>query len=91
MNESSAEYSEFLHDNGYVKDGINKKFKFFSFSKLKFFPKKRDREGFYNVKKIQFVFTSSMDESLKHLILGGFSSQKIKLMLNGQQCVFYYS
>jgi CRISPR-associated endoribonuclease Cas6 len=88
MNESSAEYSEFLHDNGYVKDGINKKFKLFSFSKLKFFPKKRDREGFYNVKKIQFVFTSSMDESLKHLILGGFSSQKIKLMLNGQKCVF---
>ena len=88
MNESSSEYSKFLHDNGYVKDGINKKFKFFSFSKLKFFPKKRDREGFYNVKKIQFVFTSFMDESLKHLILGGFSSQKIKLMLNGQKCVF---
>jgi len=40
------------------------------------------------VKKIQFVFTSFMDESLKHLILGGFSSQKIKLMLNGQKCVF---
>jgi len=88
MHESSAEYSDFLHDNGYVKDGINKKFKFFSFSKLKFFPKKRDREGFYNVKKIQFVFTSSMDESLKHLVLGIFSNQKIKLMLNGQKCIF---
>lgn len=88
MNESSAEYSKFLHDNGYIRDGINKKFKFFTFSKLKFFPKKRDREGFYDVKKIQFVFTSSVDESLKHLILGIFSNQKIKLMLNGQKCIF---
>jgi len=88
MNESSSEYSEFLHDNGYIKDGINKKFKFFSFSKLKFFPKKRDREGFCDVKKIQFVFTSFMDESLKHLILGVFSSQKIKLMLNRQEYIF---
>jgi len=88
MNESSTEYSKFLHDNGYLRDGINKKFKFFTFSKLKFFPNKRSRAGFDKVKKIQFVFATSIDESLKHLILGIFSNQKIKLILKGEQCIF---
>ena len=88
INESSTEYSKFLHDNGYLRDGINKKFKFFTFSKLKFFPNRRDRAGFDNVKKIQFVFATSIDESLKHLILGIFSNQEIKLILNGKKCIF---
>ena len=88
INESSAEYSKFLHDNGYIKDGINKKFKFFTFSKLKFFPKRREKKGFYNVKKIQFIFSSFMDKSLKHLILGIFSNQRIKLNLGGKECCF---
>jgi len=88
INESSTEYSKFLHDNGYLRDGINKKFKFFTFSKLKFYPNKRDRTGFGNVKKIQFLFATSIDESLKHLILGIFSNQKIKLILNGGKCIF---
>lgn len=88
INESSTEYSNFLHDNGYLREGINKKFKFFTFSKLKFFPNQRNRVGFYNVKKIQFVFATSTNESLKHLILGTFSNQKIKLVLNGEQSIF---
>lgn len=88
MNESSVEYSTFLHNDGYIRDGINKKFKFFTFSKLKFFPNKRSKDGFHDVKKIQFTFTSSVDESLKHLVLGIFSNQKIKLMLNGQVSIF---
>jgi CRISPR-associated endoribonuclease Cas6 len=88
INESSTEYSKFLHDDGYLTEGINKKFKFFTFSKLKFSPNKRNRAGFDGVKKIQLLFTTSIDENLKHLILGVFSNRKIKLMLNGESCIF---
>ncbi|VEN72988.1 CRISPR-associated endoribonuclease Cas6 [Candidatus Desulfarcum epimagneticum] len=88
INESSFEYSSFLHDRGYIRDGINKKFKFFTFSKLKFFPTQRSEDGFHNVKKIQFVFASSVNESLKHLVLGIFSNQRIKFSLNGQKSIF---
>ncbi len=88
INKSSYGYSKFLHDNGYIKNGINKNFKLFTFSKFKFFPHNRDKNGFHNVKKIQFIFSSPIDKNIKHLILGIFSNRTIKLTLNNKEYVF---
>ncbi len=88
MNESSADYSRFLHDKGYVKDGIDKLFKLFTFSKLKFTPAKRTSDGFSGVTKIQFVFSTIMEESMKHVILGIFSNKQMMLNVNGHPAVF---
>ena len=88
IRESSSDYSQFLHEKGYVKDGIDKLFKFFTFSKLKFTPKKRVRNGFQGVKKIEFVFSTIMEKNIRHLILGMFSNGKIRLYLQGQNILF---
>ncbi|CCK79128.1 CRISPR-associated protein, Cas6 family [Desulfobacula toluolica Tol2] len=88
IQESSANYSSFLHDKGYVKDGINKLFKLFTFSKLNFSPKNNGNGGFYKVSKIQFVFSTIMEKSMRHLILGIFSNQKMMLNLSGQRHFF---
>ncbi len=88
IRESSSDYSQFLHGKGYVKDGIDKLFKFFTFSKLRFTPKKRVKNGFQAVKEIEFVFSTIMEKSMKHLILGIFSNRKMRLYLNGQNLIF---
>ena len=91
IQESSAGYSEFLHDKGYVKEGINKLFKLFTFSKLNFIPKNQGPGGFRDVMGIQFVFSTIMEKSMKHLILGIFSNKKIILHLDGRNHVFEIS
>ena len=88
IRESSSDYSQFLHGKGYVKDGIDKLFKFFTFSKLRFVPKKRVKKGFQEVKKIEFVFSTIMEKSMRHLILGIFSNRKMRLTLEGQNIIF---
>jgi CRISPR-associated endoribonuclease Cas6 len=88
MNESSADYSRFLHDKGYVKDGIDKLFKLFTFSKLTFTPAKRTSDGFSGVTRIQFVFSTIMEESMKHVVLGIFSNKQMMLNVNGHPAVF---
>ena len=88
IRESSEAYSEFLHDKGYVKDGINKLFKLFTFSKLNFLPQKRGSEGFHSVREIQFIFSTIIEKSMEHLILGIFSDKTMRLNLNGQNHFF---
>lgn len=84
IRESSSEYSKFLHEQGYVKDGINRVFKFFTFSKLKFSPKLCGKTGFENVRQIEFIFSTIVEESLGHMILGIFSDRKMHLRINGK-------
>ena len=91
IEESSRAYSEFLHDKGYVKDGIDKLFKLFTFSKLNFIPKNQGAGGFHGVTGIEFVFSTIMEKSMKHLILGIFSDKKMMLRLNGQSLYFEIS
>ncbi len=64
MEKSSASYSAFLHDQGYVKEGIDKIFKLFTFSKLRFYLKKQGKGGFYGVKEIQFVFSTILMKNI---------------------------
>jgi len=84
IRESSSEYSTFLHEQGYVKDGIDRVFKFFTFSKLKFSPKLVGKTGFENVRQIEFVFSTIVEESLRHMILGIFSGRQMHLRINGR-------
>ena len=91
IQESSAAYSGFLHDKGYVKEGINKLFKLFTFSKLNFSPKNQGPGGFRDVTGIQFVFSTIMEKSMKHLILGIFSNKKLMLHLDGRDHIFEIS
>lgn len=85
---SSADYSQFLHDKGYVKDGIDKLFKLFTFSRLGFTPVKRTSKGFFGVTKIRFVFSTIMEESMKHVILGIFADKQMVLNLDGRPAAF---
>lgn len=88
IRESSYEHSRFLHEKGYVRDGINKFFKLFTFSKLKFTPKRQTSQGFEGVHKIDFVFSTSVEKSLRHMILGIFSDRKMTLRLKGRSVTF---
>lgn len=82
IRESSLDHATFLHGKGYVKEGINKLYKFFTFSKLDFTPKIREKNGFQNVRLIRFTFSTIMETNLKHLVLGIFSNRTITLILN---------
>jgi CRISPR-associated endoribonuclease Cas6 len=89
IRESSSDYSQFLHGKAYVKDGIGKLYKFFTFSKLNFVPKIPGKLGFQNVKKIEFIFSTIIEKNMQHLILGIFSNKKMKLCLRGQNILFH--
>ena len=79
IEKSSGEYSEYLHDKGFINDTINKRFKLFTFSKLFFTPTKIQKAGFSRVKEISFIFSTPIEQSYEHLILGLFSDQTFHL------------
>ena len=88
IRESSSEYSQFLHEKGYVRDGIDRIFKFFTFSKLMFSPKLRGSAGFENVRQIEFIFSTLVEKSLRHMILGIFSDRAMPLWVNHRELKF---
>ena len=55
MEKSSGEYSEYLHDKGFINEAVKKRFKLFTFSKLFFTPTKIQKAGFSRVKEITFI------------------------------------
>jgi len=77
IEKSSPEYSEFLHNQGFFTD--NRKFKLFTFSKLTFHPFKNNLTGFEKVKSISFQFSTPIEKSFEHLILGLFAENSINL------------
>jgi CRISPR-associated endoribonuclease Cas6 len=85
---SSSEHAAFLHKRGYVKDGIDKLFKFFTFSKLSFTPHIIGKGGFQKVRQIEFMFSTCTEKSFRHLILGMFSKGKMRFSLAGQHIGF---
>jgi CRISPR-associated endoribonuclease Cas6 len=71
---SSQEFSEFLHKKGFIKD--NKHFKLFTFSKLFFLDGRQSKSGFSDVTKIEFLFSTPIQKSYEHLVLGIFANQE---------------
>lgn len=88
IEKSSSQYSRYLHDNGIINDAINKRFKLFTFSKLFFEPTRIQKNGFNQVKKISFVFSTPIEQSFEHLILGLFSDQTFYLSFYGEKINF---
>lgn len=85
IEKSSQEYSQYLHDKGFINESVNKRFKLFTFSKLFFPSAKINKNGFNNVKEINFIFSTPIEQSYEHLILGLFSDQKFYLNVTGKK------
>ena len=88
IQKSSETYSRYLHDKGFANDAVNRRFKLFTFSKLFFTPAKITKTGFSQVRQIRFVFSTPMEKSFEHLVLGLFSDQIMHLNLNGKDMSF---
>ncbi|MDD5766546.1 MAG: CRISPR-associated endoribonuclease Cas6 [Candidatus Marinimicrobia bacterium] len=101
---SSGEYAQFLHDSGFMlketpqkasddetteKTNIVKIFKLFTFSKLRFSTFKMNRNGFDDVHNIEFIFSTPIPNSFRHLVFGVFSDQIINLNFFGQNSAFH--
>jgi CRISPR-associated endoribonuclease Cas6 len=88
IEKSSGEYSGYLHDKGFINKTVKKRFKLFAFSKLFFAPTKIQKNGFHQVKEISFIFSTPIEQSYEHLILGLFSDQIFHLNFFGEKINF---
>lgn len=88
MEKSSTEYSQYLHDKGFINEAANKRFKLFTFSNLFFAQAKIRKNGFNDVREIHFVFSTPIEKSFEHLVLGLFSDQTLYLNLSGEKIFF---
>lgn len=75
---SDAKFSDFLHNVGYKYDD-QYRFKHFTFSRLNFFPYHTNKEGFFLVKKISFIFSTAVEKSFEHLMYGIFPDAELLL------------
>ena len=88
IEKSSSEFSSFLHDTGFIDPESNKPMKLFTFSKIFFENARRTQNGFENVKNISFFFSTLVEKSLEHLVLGLFSDQILRLNFFGENYKF---
>jgi len=88
IEKSSSQYSQYLHDKGFINNSLNKRFKLFTFSNLFFIPAKIRKNGFNQVKELNFIFSTPMEQSFEHLILGLFSDQTFYLSFYGKKIIF---
>ena len=88
IEKSSSEYSRYLHNKGFINESINKRFKLFTFSNLFFTPTRIQKNGFNQVKEIAFIFSTPIEQSFEHLILGLFSDQTFHLNFSGEKIDF---
>jgi CRISPR-associated endoribonuclease Cas6 len=91
LKKSSGEYSKYLHDKGFINESAKRRFKLFTFSKLFFSPSKIRKNGFNKVKEISFIFSTPIEKSYEHLVLGLFSDQKFYLSFSGRKIDFNIS
>ena len=85
---SSDKYAQYLHDKGFLNESLKKRFKLFTFSKLFCQPLKIYKYGFKQVRQVHFFFSTPMEKSYEHLILGLFSDQSFFLNLSGRKISF---
>lgn len=88
IEKSSGEYSQYLHDKGFINEALKKRFKLFTFSKLFFTPTRIQKNGFKQVKEITFIFSTPIEQSYEHLILGLFSDQTFYLNFSSEKINF---
>jgi len=88
IEKSSSEYSQYLHEKGFINEKLKKRFKLFTFSKLFFRPAMIRKNGFSQVREISFIFSTPIEQSYEHLILGLFSDQTIHLNISHKKINF---
>ncbi len=75
--ESSRKYAEFLHEEGFHWDNNSpKRFKLFTFSRLKLMPYCFTGEGFDRIRTIEFVYSTAAEKNFEHLVYGLFAKQE---------------
>ncbi len=89
INKSSHEYAEFLHKLGFEYNKKEERFgeiqqtkkyyKLYTFSNLKLFPRIQVKNGFKNVREVEFILSTVVDKSFEHMILGIFSDNQFDL------------
>ena len=92
LSRSSPEYADFLHNKGYIgPDG--KPRKLFTFSKLFFFPKRKQRDTFIriapNSRATLFISSPMLGDFVQHFVIGLFSQQQIEIAGPHAKLVFY--
>ena len=77
IEQSSPEYSAFLHDHGFPLDGTLRRFKHFCFSQLDV-PKRRITNGRLQILSptINWYIGMPVEETLQHLVVGMFESRE---------------
>ncbi|MCD6205064.1 MAG: CRISPR-associated endoribonuclease Cas6 [Candidatus Marinimicrobia bacterium] len=89
IQQSNRQYADFLHNTGFSADRTSmKKYKLFTFSRLKFFPFKFRGNGFYGVRRIEFVFSTAAEKNYEHLVYGLFSGGSMELNFSENHCRF---
>lgn len=83
IKKSSPDYSSFLHDTGFIDE--KKTLKLFTFSRCLFPTKKITRHGFSAIHNFEFLFSTPIEKSLEHLILGIFSDQQFYLQFGSER------
>jgi len=83
IRKSSSEYSAFLHDTGFIDE--KKNLKLFTFSKCYFPIRKLTKYGFSKVNNFELFFSTPIEKSFEHLILGIFSDQTLILQFGRRQ------
>ena len=97
INKSSPEYAEFLHKLGFAYEKeveqfgkntvVEKIYKYYTFSHLKFFPKIPTKGGFKNIRQVEFIFSTSVDKNFEHVILGLFADNQFHLQFHNDNRV----
>ena len=77
ISKSSREYSSVLHDKGF--DHTGKPLKLFTFSRLIMNHYKKSKYGFTDVREMELYFSTQVEKSFEHVVLGIFSDQVIDL------------
>jgi CRISPR-associated endoribonuclease Cas6 len=78
FSKSDIDFSKFLHDEGY-KFNQHYRFKMFTYSRFNFIPYHTNKDGFFLVKKINFLFSTAVNKNFEHLMYGIFPEAELKL------------
>lgn len=86
IRKSSPDYSQFLHDTGFIDE--NKHLKLFVFSRLFFAKAVFAAQSIKEVEQAELYFSTPIPKSFEHLVLGIFSDQKLLLKTNMELAEF---
>lgn len=85
IEKSSPDYSDYLHNRGFSGQTGPKRFKLFTFSKINFGSVNATKSGFNRIREFGFIFSTPVEPSFEHLILGLFADQTFHFNFCGKR------